>query len=105
MPLFRKSKDKERKEYIDFLQKLSSTCDLSLKYAEKTEHHLRVQVLCDDVRYFIPFETEEIKRIDSKINKVLDDLKILLYTNREPYRVQSKLDDLELLIKERSSRE
>ena len=105
MPLFRKSKDKERKEYINFLQKLSSTCDVCIQYSEKTDHHLRVQILCDDVKYFIPFENEDIKHIDSKINKVLDDLKILLYTNRDPYRVQSKLDELEMLIKERSSKE
>ena len=105
MPLFRKSKDKVRKEYINFLQKLSSTCELCLKYSEDTKHNIKVQILCDDVKYLIPFESEDIKHIDSKINKVLDDLKILLYTNRDPYRVQAKLNDLELLIKERSSKE
>ena len=105
MPLFRKSKDKERKEYINFLQKLSSTCDICLKYAEPTEHVNKVRLLCDDVKYFIPFQNEDIKFIDNKIKNVLDDLKILLYTNRDPYRVEQKLTELELLIKERSSKE
>lgn len=105
MGFFRKSKDSERKEYIDFLQKLSSTCDICQKYSEKTEHHNRVRFICDDVKYFIPFQNEDIKFIDNKIKNVLDDLKILIYTNRDPYRVEQKLTELERLIKERSSKE
>lgn len=105
MPLFKKSVDKLRKENINFLQKLTSTCDLCLSYSEGTEHHQKVQIACDDVRYFIPYEKEEIKHIDKKIKNVLDDLKILLYTNRDPLRVTQKLRDLDILIKERSSKE
>ena len=105
MPLFKKSVDKLRKENILFLQKLTQTCELCVSYSESTEHHNRMQIACDEVRYFIPFETEDIKRIDAKIKNVLDDLKILLYTNRDPLRVQQKLNDLEILIKERSSKE
>lgn len=105
MPLFKKSVDKLRKENINFLQKLTQTCDICLSYSESTEHHTKVTILCDDVRYFIPFEKDEIKRIDQKIKNVLDDLKILLYTNRDPLRVEQKLNDLQILIKERSSKE
>lgn len=104
MPLFRRSKDKERKEYINYLQKMASTCELLIKYSESTDHVTRVEHFADEVRYFIPFDNEDIKVIDKKIKNVLDDLKILLYTNRDPYRVKSKIDEVETLIKERSSK-
>jgi hypothetical protein len=104
MALFKKSKDKERKEYIQSLQKLASTCELCLQYASKTDHFDKMSLLCDEVKYLLPFEHEDIKVIDSKMKNVLDDLKILLYTNRDPYRVQGKLNDLETLIRERSSK-
>jgi len=104
MALFRKSKDKERKEYINYLQKMASTCELLVKYSEATEHHSRVEHMADEIRYLIPFQKEDILIIDKKIKNVLDDLKILLYTNRDPYRVKSKLNEVEILIKERSSK-
>lgn len=105
MALFRrKSVDSERIEYIQFLKQLSSTCDLVVKYALKTEHHKVLQSISEDIRYFLPTDKEDVQEIDRRIKNVLGDLKILVYTNRDPYRVQNKIENLESLIIERSSK-
>jgi len=105
MALFgRKSVDEERLEYIQFINELAKTCDLLVKYAEKTEHHKRMQYIQDEVRYMLPIEKESIKNIDRKIKNALGDLRISLHTNRDPYRVQNKIDDLEILISERNTK-
>ncbi len=105
MPLFKKSIDKLRKENIEYLQKLTQTCDLCLRYSENTEHNFQVEAICDEVRYFIPYQKEDVQTIDKKIKNNLDDLKILIHTNRDPLRVTNKIKDLQILIKERSAKE
>ena len=105
MALFgKKSVDEERLEYIQFIKELAKTCDLLVKYAEDTEHHKRMQYIQDEIRYMLPIEKESIKNIDKKIKNALGDLRISLYTNRDPYRVQNRIDDLEILISERNTK-
>ena len=105
MALFnRKSIDEERLENITYIRKMASTSDLLVKYAEGTEHINKMTLLADDVKYLIPIQSVAISVIDKKIHNILGDLKILLYTNRDTYRVQNKLEDLEKLINERSSK-
>lgn len=105
MALFgRKSVDEERLEYIRYINELAKTCDLLVKYAENTEHYKRMQYIQDEVRYMLPIEKESIKNIDRKIKNALGDLRISLHTNRDPYRVQNKIDDLEILISERNTK-
>ncbi len=62
MALFgRRSVDEERLEYIQFIKELAKTCDILVKYAEKTEHHKRMQYIQDEVRYMLPIQKESIK--------------------------------------------
>ena len=63
-----------------------------------------MQYIQDEVRYMLPIEKDSIKNIDKKIKNALGDLKISLYTNRDPYRVQNRIDDLEILISERNTK-
>lgn len=105
MALFgKKSVDEERLEYIAFIKKMSSTCDLLIKYAEDTEHYDKMLPFGDEVKYFLPIDKLVIKDIDKKINNTLGDLKILLYTNRDPYRVEGKINDLKKLCAERNTK-
>jgi hypothetical protein len=99
-----KSVDEKRLEYIQFIQELAKTCDLLVKHAENTEHYKRMQYIQDEVRYMLPIEKESIVNIDRKIKNALGDLKLYLRTNRDPYRVQNRLDDLELLISDRNTK-
>lgn len=105
MPLFgKKSVDEERLEYIKYIRTLASTCELLISYAEKTEHFEEMKRLGEEVKYFLPIDKTVIRDIDKKISNVLGDLKILLYTNRDPYRVEGKIRDLDRLIDERNSK-
>lgn len=105
MPLFgKKSIDELRLDNINFLKKLSSTAELLITYSEKTAHHKHMKFLAEEVKYLLPIEKEDIKEIDKKISNVLGDLKILLYTNRDPYRVEGKIKELDKLIDERNSK-
>ena len=45
-----------------------------------------------------------LKEIDKKISNILGDLKILMYTNRDPYRIDNKIDTLDKLIDERNTK-
>jgi hypothetical protein len=102
--LGKKSVDEIRFENIKYLNKLSSTANLLIQYAEGTEHIHKVRYLKEEIEYLLPIETEAIKALDKKINNALDDLKILLYTNRDPYRVKAKLTDLKQLLDERNTK-
>ncbi len=104
MALFRKSKDEQRLQYIAFLRKLASQAELIVKYAEGTDSQEALTTLTEEIKYFIPIETTSIKQIDHKIANVLGDLKILTYTNRDPYRIQNKIEELESLINERNTK-
>jgi energy-coupling factor transporter ATP-binding protein EcfA2 len=75
-----------------------------ISYAENTEHYEIMKELADDIKFFLPIEKESIKEIDKKVFNVLGDLKILLYTNRDPYRVEGKIKELDKLIDERNSK-
>ena len=105
MALFgRKSVDKERIEYIQFLKKLSNSCDSVVRHAAKTEHHDKLHIISEDIRYFLPSDKAGVREVDRRINNILGDLKILVVTNRDTYRIVSKIEDLESLIIERSSK-
>lgn len=105
MPLWgKKSIDETRLENVQFLKEMAKTVDLLAHYAEDTEHFRRVQLIQDEINYLLPIEKESIKTIDKKINNCLDDLRISLRTNRDPFRVKLKLDDLEVLIDERNTK-
>jgi len=105
MAIFKnKSVDEVRLEYIDYIRKMASTMDLVLKYAEDTEHYDKLVPFADEVRYLLPIQKENIMDIDKKINNTLGDLKLLLYTNRDPYRVQNKIEILDRLIDERNTK-
>jgi hypothetical protein len=99
-----KSVDEERLEYISFLKKMGSTMDLVIKYAEDTEHYDQLVLLGDEVKYFLPIQKESIMDIDKKINNVLGDLKLRLYTNRDPDRVTNLMEQLDRLCDERSTK-
>ena len=105
MALFGKmSIDESRLEYIKSIRKLGSTCDLLVSYAENTEHLTKMKELAEEVKYFLPIEKDSIKDIDKKVSNVLGDLKILVYTNGDPYRVEGKIKELDKLIDERNSK-
>ena len=105
MALFnKKSIDEQRLDYINYLKKLASQADVIVNYAEETEHYKKMKFLGEEVRYLLPIEKESIKDIDKKISNVLGDLKILLYTGRDTYRIESKMNELDKLIDERNSK-
>lgn len=105
MALFgKKTVDEERLEYIQYIRKMASACDLLIAYAEKTDHYEKVKYFGEEVKYFLPIDKAAIREIDKKVNNVLGDLKILLYTNRDPYRVEGKINELDKLINERNSK-
>jgi len=105
MPLFsKKSIDEERLEYIKYLKGFTSICDLLVSYAEKTEFLDKMTYLADEVRYLLPIDKPSIREIDKKIFNCLGDLKILLYTNRDSYRSNGKISELEQLIDERNTK-
>ena len=105
MPKFKKvSVDELRFNNINFLKKMGSTAEMLITYSEKTEHHKKIKELVDDILYLLPIEKDSINEIDKRINNILGDLKILLYTNRDPYRIESKINDLQKLLEERNTK-
>jgi len=105
MALFKgKSVDEQRLEYIAYLRKMGNTMELILKYAEQTEHYDKLVLLGDEVTYLLPIQTEQIMDLDKKINNVLGDLKLRLYTNRDPDRVLQLIEQLDRLIDERNTK-
>ena len=73
-------------------------------FGRKSVDEERLEYIQDEVRYMLPIEKESIKNIDRKIKNALGDLRISLHTNRDPDRVQNKIDDLEILISERNTK-
>jgi hypothetical protein len=105
MALFgRKSVDELRLENINKLKKLHANFELVLSYAEKTEHYNKLVSLADEIAYLLPIESEELFEIDKRIINCIGDLRISLYTNRDPYRVQVKIKELVSLLNQRQTK-
>lgn len=105
MPIFKtETVDEKRLEYINYLKKVANTYDLVLKYAEGSENYNKLNMLADDIRYLLPIEKEQIKEIDKKIFNIIGDLKVLTYTNRDPFRIELKVEQLDKLIDERNTK-
>lgn len=101
--LRRSNEVKEQTEHIRLLKSMYTSYKALLVYAEGTGYYDDLIVLHDDIRYLIPTNQVDIRRMDNLIKNTIDDLGVTMYTQRMPHVIEDQIEKLKRLLKERNA--
>lgn len=104
--LFRRKKNKrisEVSENRDSLFNLVAKAKVLTSMAEESDVIELLNKVLDDLRYSSPSAKEEVSKIDNKIDKMLDDIKIMLSNKKSNDKIIGEISDTILIIAKRKS--
>jgi hypothetical protein len=85
------------------LIRIQKNIALCVTYAKTSDYDNQVKMLDDQLQFLLPCVGEDIDKIDKKLDYVTDDLKVALFTKKEPIRINRKINKIIQLLDERNS--